>query len=45
MNLFGVEAEVDIMIEAKCKELALLRYRDTSSAQPSAADQLALKLL
>eukprot|EP00884_Botryococcus_braunii_P001623 jgi/Botrbrau1/11461/Bobra.27_4s0002.1 len=45
INLFGLEAEVDVMIEAKCKELALLRYRDTSSAEPSKADQMAMKLL
>lgn len=28
LDLFGYEYDVDIMIESKCKELALLRYRN-----------------
>lgn len=43
--MFGREADVDVMIEAKCKELALLRYRETASMKPSASEQLAMKLL
>ena len=28
MNLHGKEADVDVMIEAKCKERCLLQFRD-----------------
>ena len=28
MNLHGKEADVDVMIEAKCMERTLLRFRD-----------------
>ena len=28
--LHGKEGEVDVMIESKCKELALLKYRNAS---------------
>ncbi len=28
MNLHGKEADVDVMIEAKCMERCLLRFRD-----------------
>lgn len=27
MNLYGLEGQVDVMIESKAKELALLEYR------------------
>lgn len=31
MNLYGLEGQVDVMIESKAKELALLEYRYTRS--------------
>lgn len=44
MNLHGKEADVDVMIEAKCKERTLLRFRDGApeEAEPvSQADSVA----
>ncbi len=52
--LHGLEQDVDVMIEAKCKEQALLCYRDgipipeqpaAVEPPPSAEDAVALKLL
>ena len=34
MNLHGKEADVDVMIEAKCKERTLLSFRDGTMRQP-----------
>lgn len=28
IHLYGLEGDVDVMIEAKCKERALIHYRD-----------------
>ena len=38
MNLHGKETDVDVMIEAKCKERTLLKFRDETMAkvEPSA---------
>lgn len=35
MNLHGKEADVDVMIEAKCKERTLLKFRDETMCQPN----------
>ena len=45
MNLHGLEKDIDVMIEAKCKERALLRFRALSAAPPSADAVMAGKLL
>ena len=45
MNLHGLEGVIDVMIEAKCKERALLRFRDASAAGPSEDAIMASKLL
>ncbi|KAK9844142.1 hypothetical protein WJX81_005743 [Elliptochloris bilobata] len=45
MNLHGLEADIDVMIEAKCKERALLRFREGVAAGPSADALMAGKLL
>lgn len=34
LQLYGHDAEVDVMIEAKMKEAALLRYRDRLPGSP-----------
>jgi hypothetical protein len=45
MDFFGLEKDIDVMIEAKHKELALLKYRETSVQKPSEADELAFNLM
>ena len=35
MNLHGKEADVDVMIEAKCTERTLLKFRDETMRQPN----------
>ncbi|KAL3142635.1 hypothetical protein ABBQ38_002945 [Trebouxia sp. C0009 RCD-2024] len=51
MNLHGKEADVDVMIEAKCKERTLLRFRDGAPdeaepvSHPDPAAELATKFL
>lgn len=45
MNLHGLEADVDVMIEAKCKERALLRFRELAAAGPSADAVMASRML
>jgi hypothetical protein len=37
MNLYGLEGQVDVMIESKAKELALLEYRWDRAAMVTAA--------
>ena len=45
MNLHGLEGDIDVMIEAKCKERALLRFREAAAARPSEDALMASKLL
>ncbi|BDA43287.1 probable UV DNA damage endonuclease at C-terminar half [Coccomyxa sp. Obi] len=45
MELYGLEDKVDVMIEAKCKERALLRFREAQAAGLSADVQMAAKFL
>ncbi|CAL8468727.1 g8267 [Coccomyxa elongata] len=45
MELYGLEDKVDVMIEAKCKERALLRFREAQAAGPSPDVQMAAKFL
>ena len=45
MNLHGLEAYTDVVIEARCKERALLRFRDLAAAGPSADAVMASKIL
>ncbi|EIE22309.1 UV-endonuclease UvdE [Coccomyxa subellipsoidea C-169] len=45
MELYGLEDKVDVMIEAKCKERALLRFREAQAAGPTPDMQLAVKFL
>ena len=45
MNLHGSEADIDVMIEAKCKERALLRFREAVAAGPSEDAIMASKML
>ena len=44
MDLHGLEADIDVMIEAKCKERALLRFRELAAGQ-SADAVMASKML
>lgn len=45
MELHGLEDKVDVMIEAKCKERALLRFRSSQAAGPSTDTTMAMKFL
>ena len=45
MELHGMAESVDVMIEAKCKERALMRFREAMKAGPSADAQMAMKFL
>ena len=45
MNLHGLEEQVDVMIEAKCKERALLRFREAMTRPPSKDTVMAMKLV
>lgn len=45
MELYGLEDKVDVMIEAKCKERALLRFREAQAAGPTLDTQMAAKFL
>lgn len=45
MELHGLADKVDVMIEAKCKERALIRFRNSMKEGPSADAQMALKFL
>ena len=38
MNLHGKEGDVDVMIEAKCKERTLLRFRDEIMGKQDPSD-------
>ena len=44
MNLHGLEKDIDVMIEAKCKEQTLLRFRELSSKPAEGAD-MAMKFV
>ncbi|KAK9831028.1 hypothetical protein WJX74_000567 [Apatococcus lobatus] len=44
MNLHGLEKDVDVMIEAKCKEQTLLRFRELTSRPAEGAD-MAMKFV
>ena len=45
MNLHGKEADVDVMIEAKCKERTLLRFRDATMGKADPAAELPTSVL
>lgn len=45
MELYGLDDKVDVMIEAKCKERALLRFREAQAAGPTPDTQMAVKFL
>lgn len=45
MILHGLEKDIDVMIEAKCKERALLRFREAASKPPSKDDVMAMKFV
>ena len=45
MELHGLAEKVDVMIEAKCKERALLRFRNSMKEGPTADAQMAMKFL
>ena len=45
MNLHGMEAEVDVMIEAKCMERTLLRFRDEIMGKQDPSAELAAKFI
>ena len=42
MNLHGKERDVDVMIEAKCKERTLLRFRDETMVKQDPSARLAM---
>ena len=45
MNLHGLEKDIDVMIEAKCKERALLRFREAMVQPPSKDAVMASKFV
>lgn len=45
MNLHGKEHDVDVMIEAKCKERTLLRFRDEIMGKQDPSTELAMKFM
>ena len=45
MNLHGKERDVDVMIEAKCKERTLLRFRDETMVKQDPSTDLAMKFI
>ncbi len=45
MNLHGLEKDIDVMIEAKCKERALLRFREAMTKPPTEDAVMASKFV
>ena len=45
MILHGLEKDVDVMIEAKCKERALLRFWEAMHQPPSKDTVMAMKFV
>ncbi len=45
MELHGMAESIDVMIEAKCKERALVRFRESMEEGPSADAQMAMKFV